>query len=599
MTDSGAPVDAGQPLDAGPQPVTLEFTAFTPPPTLIRGAFVSDGTTIYTAASANLEVSTDVGRTWQQRAAISGQLALVGSTVAYVLKSAGQLWRSDNAGVSFTQVGFPAGVDSSASPLLSTTSDGGVWISTQTTPPAVYRSTDQGQSFTQVPLPAGTTVLRRCDSFDGTWVASRNALELIRFDGTQWVTVGPLMNAVACIVTPSGTVIGNGRDTTSYQVRIPSGATTPERQTVLGVSFYKRVGNDLVRYLPSGRLERSTDDGLTWVVQVASTPTGFVINSLAESGTSLLASTPRGLAELTLGATSWQVLADPGLPSFLRVVDLSFARRSNARALLLDDNVNRTIFVSPEGGSWTRGLTLTQGEARVIALSPTGDQVFVGGALGAYRILGDGGTTVVRTGTLSNDTGFTETNPAQQALWDGDATESTIVVSTAKADDTEGELMVLDPNSPFFIWRRIKPTSTTTRPAWRPGGYHALAISPSGGTLNRRLFTSFRSFISTNSWTTDLLVWNQAFGSQAFWQNSEPPIAFTAALSASYSPLAGGPLAALWSEGRLRVGTLGFREVRLGNQFRDASVVRFGNDGRLWVGGSIGLYVTRTPVTGL
>jgi hypothetical protein len=144
---------------------------------------------------------------------------------------------------------------------------------------------------------------------------------------------------------------------------------------------------------------------------------------------------------------------------------------------------------------------MTQGEARVIAMSPSGDQVFVAGTLGSYRILGDAGKTVIRTDTISNDIGFTETNPAQQALWDGDATGSTIIVSTAKDQDTEGELMALDPNSQFFIWRRIKPTSTTTRAAWRPGGYHAIAISPSGGNLNRRLFTSFRSWVGTNSWT--------------------------------------------------------------------------------------------------
>lgn len=597
-SDGAVPDDAGQPTDAGQPPVTLSFMPFAPTAPLIRAGFVSDGTTVFTANTANVEVSTDVGRTWQKRALLSGQLALVGSTTVYLLKFPPQLFRSDDAAVTFTEVGLPAGVDAAASPGLSTTTDGTVWISLQTNPPAMYRSTDRGLTFTEVPLPAGTTVLRRCESFDGTWVASRNASELIRYDGAQWVTVAPLANAVACLVTPTGTVIANGRDTTSFQLRVPRGGA-PERQPIPGFSFYLRQGSDLVRYLPSGQLDRSTDDGVTWTAQVATTPNGFAINSLAATGTTLLASTPQGLAELTAMATSWRIIADPGLPNFLRTVDLSFARLSRARALLLDDNINRTVFVSLDGTTWTRGLTMSQGEARVIALSPTGDQLFVAGTLGSYRILTDAGRTVLRTGTLSNDIGFTETNPAQQALWDGSAASSTIVVSTAKADDTGGELMALDPDSPFLIWRRIKPTSTTTSPAWRPGGYHALAISPSGGTLNRRLFTSFRTLISANSWNTDLLVWNQAFGSQAFWQNSEPPVSFTAATSASFSPLEGGPLAAIWSEGRLRIGTVGFREALLGNQFRDAHLVRFSNDGRLWLGGSDGLFVTQTPVTGL
>ena len=116
--DAGLAVDAG--IDAGPGPVTLDFLQYAPPAALIRSALVSDGDAVFTASSVNVEVSTDVGRTWEKRAVMSGQLALVGSDTVYVLKQSAQLWRSDDAARTFTQVGFPATVTSTSSPLLST-----------------------------------------------------------------------------------------------------------------------------------------------------------------------------------------------------------------------------------------------------------------------------------------------------------------------------------------------------------------------------------------------------------------------------------------------------------------------------------------------
>ncbi len=171
------------------------------------------------------------------------------------------------------------------------------------------------------------------------------------------------------------------------------------------------------------------------------------------------------------------------------------------------------------------------------------------------------------------------------------------MVSTANDADSAGEVLSLDPASTFQYWAFHTPTSTTTQASWRPGGYHALAISPSGGTLNRRLFASFGSLLAANSWSTNQLVWNRAFDSQAFWEEHEGPIA-GAALAASWSPAGTGPLAVLWSEGRLRVGNvlLGLREVPTGLQLADAKIVRFSSEGRLWIGGPGGLFVTRVPV---
>ncbi len=598
-TDGGLTVmvDAGTPSDGGLQPLALDFVPFTFPVAPAKDGFVSDGTNIFSTVGATLEFTSDLGHTWQSTTQPSGQLAFGPNSTAYVFTSQGALYASTDGAQTFTPRTMLPDVQPNS--LLSTTTDGSVWLYTQTLPPHLYRSTNQGMTFSEVALPAQTTVLRRCASYDGTFVASRNAMELIRFDGSSWQTLGPAAGVGDCIVTPSGTVIANGYDSASYQARFFTDGGAPEHVNGLSAAFYRRQGSDIIRFITSGRLDRTSDEGATWVPQVTSTPNGFAVNTVAVSSTGALAASTQGLAELTNGSTAWHVIENPGLPIFLRVVDLSFSLKSPAIAMLLDDNIQRTLYYSADGIKWARGLTFDQINARAIAVSPTGDRIFVGGGQGSYRIVTDGGQVESLGGTLGNDVGFVETNPVQQAVWDGDATSSVIVVSTAKDDDTSGELLSVNPDGAHWYWQRIKPTQTTTQLSWRPGGYHGLAMSPSGGTLNRRLFSSFRTWVSTNSWSVNFVVWNRAFDSQAFWEDSEPPIAFSPALAASYSPL--GPLAVLWSEGRLRVGqfTFGLREVPTGNQLRTARVVRFSRDGRLWLGTAEGLFKTAQPVTGL
>lgn len=596
--DAGDPLDAGGslPSDAGAglEPLALEFVPYTPPPRRQHAGLVSDGTTVYDGSGSAIEASTDVGRTWQTRGARSGQVALVGSSTVYVL---GQtvLSRSDDGAQTFTDLPSPAAATGTA-PLLATTADGTVWLTLQAAQPALYRSTDRGASFQQVPLPQGTTVVRTCPSSHGTFVALRNAAEVIRFDGAGLVSLGPVSNPTFCLVTRTGTVLVSARDQAPFQLRIPAGSATPERQALRGATAYLVHGTDVVRTLTDGSTERSNDDGVTWTNQVSAPVNGFAIDAAVAAGASLLASSTWGLVELAPGASAWTLVEDLGLPTFLRVVDLSMAQRSAARALLLDDNTQRTLFVSPNGLSWTRGATLSPAEARAIAVSPMGDKVLVAGSFGGWRMLGADGKTPLSMGTLTDGAGRTETNPIQQASWDGDGS-GLVVVTTANDVDSAGEVLSLDPAAPLAYWSFHTPASTNLQASWRPGGYHALALSPGGGTLNRRLFTSYRSLVSANGWSTSQLVWNRAFESQGFWEEYEGPVP-AAALSASYSTTGTGPLALLFSEGRLRVGNtlLGMREVPTDNRLANARVVRFASDGRLWVGGPSGLFSTREPV---
>lgn len=598
--DAGSAADSGSPMPAvdagnGLEPLAVNFDPYNPPTRRQHLGLVSDGTTIYDGSGSTIEVTTDLGRTWQARAAKSGQLALVAPSTVYVLGN-GRLARSDDGAVTFTELTLPPAA-SSAVPLLTTTTDGTVWLTVQSVMPELYRSTDRGSSFQQVTVPQGTTVLRTCPSADGTFVALRNASEVVRFDGTQLVSLGAVSNASFCVVTSAGTVLVSARDTEPFQLRFPIGGAMPERQSIRGAHTYLLHGNEVVRTLTDGRADRSSDDGVTWTPQVSAPVNGFGLNAAVPAGTRLLGNSTWGLVELTPGANAWSIVEDLGIPSFLRVVDLSFARRTAARALLLDDNLQRTLFISADGVSWVRGVTLSPAEARVIALSPMGDRLFVAGNNGSWRILGADAKTLLTMGTLTDGAGRAEVNPVQQALWDGDSTGSLIVISTANDVDSAGEVLSLDPSSTFQYWSFHTPKETNLQTGWRPGGYHALAISPSGGTLNRRLFTSFRSLLSTNGWSTSQLVWNRAFEAQAFWEEYEGPIA-AAALSASYSTTGNGPLAVLWSEGRLRVSTtlLGMHEVPTGNQLANATVARFSADGRLWVGGPGGLFFSRAPV---
>jgi hypothetical protein len=598
MPDAGAQPDAGgpAPVDAGSglEPLPLDFMAFSPPARRQHLGLVSTGGTVYDGSGAAIEVTTDVGRTWQTRGARSGQVALVGASTVYVLSQT-TLSRSDDGALTFTDLPLPAAAMGTV-PLLATTTDGTVWLTLQASPPLLYRSTDRGASFQQVALPQGTTVIRTCPSSHDTFVALRNATEVVRFDGAGLVSLGAVSNPAFCVVTRTGTVLVSARDTGPFQLRVPAGGTTLERQPLRGPSAYVVHGADVVRTLTDGSTERSSDDGVTWTTQVSAPVNGFAINAVVPAGTSLLASSTLGLVELAQGASAWAVVEDLGLPGFLRVVDLSLSRQTPARAVLLDDNTQRTIFVSHDGAAWVRGVTLSPAEARAIAVSPTGDKVFVGGSAGAWRLLGADGKTPLSSGTLTNGV-RTETNPIQQAAWEGDGS-GLVVVTTANDSDSAGEVLSLDPTTPLLYWSFHTPSSTNLQTSWRPGGYRAVAVSPGGGTLNRRLFTSFRSLVSANGWSTSQLVWNRAFESQGFWEEYEGPVTATAALAASYSATGNGPLAVLFSEGRLRVGTtlLGLREVPTDTRFVNARVARFGADGRLWVGGPGGLFVTRAPV---
>lgn len=594
--DGGGGITAA---DGGLKPLPLEFTQVIPPAQASRLGLLSDGTTIYARGTSGIEVTTDVGRSWQRRGAApqDGQMALSGTETVWVLGTSG-LYRSDDGARTFSTLALPSGLTTSSNPLLHVGSDGVVWISTQEVTPRLFRSADQGASFQPVTLPADTTVLRVCKAKGAGFVAARSAKELVRWDGTALVKLADITNPGSCLLTAAGTVLALGRDTNDFMLRIPQGAAAPERLPGISTAFFIPAGAELIRLLTGGRVERSSDDGATWTPQVTTTPEGFAINEAVATGSTLLAVTTVGLSELLSTATAWSTFENPGLPPYLRVVDLSFATASPAMALLLDDNVQRTVFVARDGVTWKRGMTLVKAQANCIALSPSGDRLFVGGIGGRWRLLTDDGSVQAREDGLGNGAGLTDVNPIQQATWQGDPTGSFVMLTTASASDTEGNVLSRDMEASLAYWRFHTPRSTTTAAAVRPGGYHALAMGIQQPGNLRRLLVSFRTFISTNAWNTDLMTWNQVFDSQGgFWVRDTPPIAFTAAISASVTDKAGG-IAMLWSDRRLRVGPFPFalREVPLSGEFGEPSVVRFDAQGRLWVGTNGGLFHTATPV---
>ena len=80
------------------------------------------------------------------------------------------------------------------------------------------------------------------------------------------------------------------------------------------------------------------------------------------------------------------------------------------------------------------------------------------------------------------------------------------------------------------------------------------------------------------------MTWNGALSSDGFWQNVTPPIDGSAGISAAYSFIEHGPIA--------------FREVVSGGgAFKQARIVRFAADGRMWLAGASGVLRTVQPVT--
>lgn len=596
-TDGGpdAGLDGG--ADAGPlPPLALEFEPMTLPTTKLRSALESDGTTLFSLTTSGVEASDDLGRAWAVRSTTPVNALFSGPGVLYALSSQA-LRRSVDGARTFTDVTLPAETPASGVPQVTVTSDGALWLTTRNGPLAVARSDDGGTSFAPVPVPMGATRLDACRSLHPSFVAVQDGVTVVRSDdGTGFTALGPIASPEGCLVTATGAVLVSGRDTTPYELRLAPGATTWDRTELTSAVRYAARGGALVRWTVDGRISESTDDGVTWSPRSAAAPTGFAVDGVVLAQGTVVALSNQGVALLPPGATAWELRVEPGVPLFLRVVDVAFASQSPATALLLEDNVRRTLYLAEDGVTWKRGLTFDVADAQTIALSPEGGRVFFGRANGLYTLVADAGTEVTHVDTIHSAAGFVERNTVQQAAWGADPSGSYVMVSTADDADTSGSVWLFDAESPDFTWVERRPFRTTTAAGLRLGGYHALAIRGLTAEPNRELVTGLRSFVSTNSYLNWLLTWPALFDANRDWTQDAPPVAPDAPLTASFQAADGRLLAVLWPENRLWVGpnAAQLREVPLPQGLPAVRVARFGHDDRLVLGTAGGLWRSKT-----
>lgn len=597
----GSPVmDGGRVLE----PLALDFIQVFLAVAPERRGLVTDGTTLYAAGSTGspfagtfqgaVVASEDEGRTWTLRGGgdFSGMAALADGGL-FATNSAG-LFRSLDGARSFTAVPLPPSIPPTLPLAPLTSADGALWLVSGRAggPFALARSTDLGVTFSSLSLPSGTTRLWPCLMLGDRFAAVREGNEVLTSTGgalESLPSLGTVSGLAFCVVTRAGTVLVTADVGSAWNaLRLPAGASSWERSVAKGAWRFAGAGDTVLRWLTDGSLEASTDDGVTWTPRGGTLPLGTGIESAVLQGSTAVSLSGATTSRLAAGATSWDLVTSPGLPVVPRVVDLSFSGDGPGRALLLEDNIYRTLYVSEDGFTWRRGRTLPQGASTALAISPPGDRVVLGSVDGSYRVFADAGTTMVAEDQIQNLAGTKVFDPIVQLAWSGDATNQVVFAALATAQDTRGAL---------WSWVGAGNTWNDKSPLARPGGFHALATTSRPG-VGHALIVSHRSSVggaALHSLWTALNAWESA----PQWLQGRPPAGLAGPLTASCNGVCiGGALALLWPDNLLRVGASAdaLREVPLPDGIGAVRVARFDPAGNLWLGTASGLWRSRAPV---
>lgn len=583
------------PTAAPPLPdLAVTFVPANPPAPPLYLNPTALGAQLFAATPQGLSRSDDYGVSFSPVSSTPGSLLAIDSSGVLYAGSGLGLFRSQDAAKNFDSLSLPSGFQV-ANLLLS--GDDAVWLLSQDSPPRLVRSLDQGVQFDEVALPEGQ-FLKPCRSLtDHLVFVADGTLVRVAADGTTNIT-SELPPVLDCVVLPSGTILVSGTDTPPSELRFPLGDAPPERRETDSLATYLATPKRLLRSIPGGDLEESFDDGVTFERLAIERDPEVSVSSITIAEGALVGLTPRGSARLLEGQSVWQETVYPGVPGGA-VRDLAFAKGSERRALLVDTNTQRTLFVTEDGVDWVAGAVLRQAEATCIAIHPTDGRVVVGGVSGQYRIFDADGKTLLHIDPISSAGGAIETNDVLQIVWEPDPAGSVIIASTGDATDTNGNLWQLDGEADHYAWDLLTPYSTAESPALRRGSYRALAVSDVGPNGHRALTTALRSFVTTATFTSQLLTQPRLFDSGSSWNEAEPPVLASPILAATYAGPYDAGVALLFSENRIAFGPFISRlhsvPITSGNM-PSIELLRFDAGGRLWLGTQGGLYRSSQPL---
>jgi photosystem II stability/assembly factor-like uncharacterized protein len=290
----------------------------------------------------------DAGRTWSAKPAAGGAVAsasfvdpvhgwllLSGSTFA----SAGELVRTDDGGVTWTNLGSPALGNDLAYRVHFTDAQVG-WLDSLSSRPYAYKTADGGATWRQVPLPAPR----------GGWPATGAF-----FVGAQATQGTGVIATVASFATPSGRS-GIGATVTSYPpltVRTFDGGVpvsyiyvtftdTIASSTWTAVDTKSRSGSATQVQAPNQVQLGSLDGGSTWGVIAPPKEAGAIGYSSAQDWWWIGSGAWSTSAD---GGTTWSPSRNLGvlqpLPGSLQVLDPAhawFGAMAGTRAVLENTN---------------------------------------------------------------------------------------------------------------------------------------------------------------------------------------------------------------------------------------------------------------------
>lgn len=581
--------------DTAPPPVPLVLQDVPAERAPGRYGLVTDGSRLYAlrADGPTLHFSDDLGVTWARGPAVDGFL-VQGRGEVFVAGASG-VARLTEGGASTEPLALPVGQDAAGVRWLGADGDGALWLSSVAAPIALWRSVDGGESWVEAELPQPAEHVFACPVAAGGLVVIADFARVTRWSGSAFVDLGAVTEPSDCFGTPGGAVHVVAEEP-PVERRLPAGSDAWEERALAGYVGYRALGDVVLRVSGDGTVETSADDGATFAPAVGTLWDHTLHTHVAVGGTlvALAASLygQQGVARWTPPATSWTQASIGGLPLYARVRDLAFAEDGRA-AMLVNESPLVALYAQDPDGVWYRGAELTAAEARAVAIRPDGERVAVGGDDGVVRFYDALGARAVWSGQMVTAGGYAEPNAVTSLAWADTSGEPVLLIATADASDTAGNVWRGVWNVDHPEWDVRTPTSSTESITLRYGGYHALTAHGAQGSLD--FAVQLRSWYTTNGWLAAVLSGNVLSTTTDLWEGDS--VWVDAALSTSISPV-DGTWVQLWSEGRLV-----FSRPEFAPRFPDATlpreglaVARFDPQGRLWIGGE-GFFARTEPLT--